>query len=87
MHFDLVDDWGYPIPQEELYVPHFRSNCATCGSRLICNGAVTAANACDSSETTHVPSVQAWISRSGYLRRRDISFYQSFVIHRPCRLQ
>ena len=38
MRFDLVDDWGYPIPQEELYVPHFRSNCATCGSRLICNG-------------------------------------------------
>ena len=35
MRFDLVDDWGYPIPQEELYVPHFRSNCATCGSRLI----------------------------------------------------
>ena len=28
----------YPIPQEELYVPHFRANCATCGSRLICNG-------------------------------------------------
>lgn len=28
----------YPIPQEELYVPHFRSNCATCGSRFICNG-------------------------------------------------
>ena len=38
MRFDLVDDWGYPIPQEELYVPHFRSNCATCGSRFICNG-------------------------------------------------
>jgi len=28
----------YPIPQEELYVPHFRANCETCGSRLICNG-------------------------------------------------
>ena len=38
MHFDLVDDWGYPIPQEDLYVPHFRANCKTCGSRLICNG-------------------------------------------------
>ena len=38
MHFNLVDDWGYPIPQEELYVPHFRTNCETCGSRLICNG-------------------------------------------------
>ena len=23
---------------EELYVPHFRTNCETCGSKLICNG-------------------------------------------------
>ena len=38
IHFDLVDDWGYPIPQEDLYVPHFRTNCETCGSKLICNG-------------------------------------------------
>ena len=38
IHFDLVDDWGYPIPQEDLYVPHFRANCKTCGSKLICNG-------------------------------------------------
>jgi len=38
IHFDLVDDWGYPIPQEDLYVPHFRANCETCGSKLICNG-------------------------------------------------
>ena len=38
IRFDLVDDWGYPIPQEELYVPHFRANCETCGSKLICNG-------------------------------------------------
>ena len=30
-----------------------------------------------------VPSVQAWISCSGYLRGGDGSFYQSFVIHRP----
>lgn len=36
--FDLVDDWGYPIPQEDLYTPHFRVNCETCGSKLICNG-------------------------------------------------
>ena len=26
------------LPPEDLYVPHFRANCATCGSRLICNG-------------------------------------------------
>ena len=38
IHFDLVDDWGYPIPQEDLYVPHFRATCETCGSKLICNG-------------------------------------------------
>lgn len=38
-------------------------------------------------ELKTVPSVQAWISRSGYLRGRDVSFYQSFVVHRPCRLQ
>ena len=38
IRFDLVDDWGYPIPQEDLYVPHFRTNCETCGSKLICNG-------------------------------------------------
>ena len=38
IHFDLVDDWGYPIPQEDLYTPHFRANCETCGSKLICNG-------------------------------------------------
>ena len=38
IRFDLVDDWGYPIPQEDLYVPHFRANCETCGSKLICNG-------------------------------------------------
>ena len=38
IRFDLVDDWGYHIPQEDLYVPHFRTNCETCGSKLICNG-------------------------------------------------
>ena len=30
--------FSYPIPQEYLYVPHFRANCETCGSKLICNG-------------------------------------------------
>lgn len=38
-------------------------------------------------ELKNVPSVQAWISRSGYLRGGDLLFYQSFVVHRPCRLQ
>lgn len=26
------------IPKEDLYVPHYRSNCAHCGAKLICNG-------------------------------------------------
>lgn len=26
------------IPQQDLYKQHFRENCATCASRLICNG-------------------------------------------------
>ena len=34
-----------------------------------------------------VPSVQTRISLSGYLRGGDLLFYQSFVVHRPCRLQ
>lgn len=38
IHFELTDDWGYPIPQEKLYVPQYRKNCEKCGSRLICNG-------------------------------------------------
>ena len=90
MHFNLVDDWGYPIPQEELYVPHFRTNCETCGSRLICNGCSNCgkwANACDRSKAKAIPSVQTRISLSGYLRGGDLLFYQSFVVHRPCRLQ
>ena len=38
IQFKLCDDWGYPIPKDELYVPHYGPNCAECGSRLICNG-------------------------------------------------
>ncbi len=38
IHFKLVDSWGCPIPDGELYVPHYRANCDCCGSRLICNG-------------------------------------------------
>lgn len=36
--FDLTDGWGYPILEENLYVPHYGKNCAQCGNRLICNG-------------------------------------------------
>lgn len=38
MRFDLRDTWGQPIPEAELYQPHFRQLCQTCGSKLICNG-------------------------------------------------
>lgn len=36
--FKLTDRFGCEIPEEELYTPHFRENCNTCGSRPICNG-------------------------------------------------
>ena len=38
VHFDLYNDWGYPIDEADLYTPKFGSYCAECGSRLICNG-------------------------------------------------
>lgn len=34
----LTGLFGMEIPKEELYVPHFRKICETCGSRIICNG-------------------------------------------------
>ena len=34
----LKDSWNLPIPEEELYKPHFRELCRECGSRIICNG-------------------------------------------------
>lgn len=34
----LTDRFGLPIPEEDLYRPHYRKNCEHCGSRLICNG-------------------------------------------------
>lgn len=38
MVFQLTDRFGTPIPENELYVPHYRKHCEECGSRLICNG-------------------------------------------------
>lgn len=38
MEFNLCDDWGYPIPKEQFYDPHYHENCKECGSKLICNG-------------------------------------------------
>jgi protein gp37 len=36
----LRDNFGQPIPAQELYVPYYGKNCQECGSRLICNGCV-----------------------------------------------
>jgi len=36
--FKLYDDWGYPIPNDRLYVPCFRERCQTCGMKISCNG-------------------------------------------------
>ena len=39
IHFHLTDEWGYDIPVEELYVPHYHPvTCAECSNRLTCNG-------------------------------------------------
>lgn len=36
--FKLTDSFGEPISQNELYVPRYRKNCESCGSKPICNG-------------------------------------------------
>jgi len=36
--FKLTDRFGAPIPEGELYKPHFRQRCESCGMRLSCNG-------------------------------------------------
>ena len=38
MRFDRVDSMGLPIPEEELYVRHFREKCEQCSFKPICNG-------------------------------------------------
>jgi protein gp37 len=38
INFVLRTRLGAPIPPEHLYRPTYRPDCATCGSRLICNG-------------------------------------------------
>lgn len=38
IEFKLYDDWGMPIPENKLYVPHFRERCKTCGMKISCNG-------------------------------------------------
>ena len=38
IHFNLYNDMGYPLFDEDRYKPTFRERCETCGMRLSCNG-------------------------------------------------
>lgn len=38
MDFELTDEWGYTIPNNRLYTPHFGERCCHCGMRLTWNG-------------------------------------------------
>jgi protein gp37 len=38
VEFELTDTWGLPVPEEQLYVKHYRGQCRECAMRLICNG-------------------------------------------------
>jgi protein gp37 len=38
MDWRLTNPLGLELPPQELYTPHYRKICETCGSRLICNG-------------------------------------------------
>ena len=38
IEFKLCDTWGTPIPEEELYHPHYAERCRECGMHLVCSG-------------------------------------------------
>lgn len=38
IEWKLKDPFGRTIPAEKLYIPHYKENCNSCGSKLICNG-------------------------------------------------
>ena len=38
IHFNLYNDMGYHLSDEDRYKPTFRERCETCGMRLSCNG-------------------------------------------------
>jgi hypothetical protein len=46
IHFNLVDSFGMSIPEEELYVPHYRKKCDECSFKILCNGC-SDCGACD----------------------------------------
>ena len=51
VRFDLYDSLGYPLRDEDRYVPYFGERCNTCGMRLSCNGC-SRCGKCDSSQET-----------------------------------
>ena len=38
IEFRLSDSWGFPLSEEDLYVPYFGERCQTCGMKFSCNG-------------------------------------------------
>lgn len=36
--FNLVDSWGMPVPEKDLYVKHYCKDCEECSMKLVCNG-------------------------------------------------
>ncbi|MCR5731902.1 MAG: hypothetical protein K6G51_03050, partial [Sphaerochaetaceae bacterium] len=37
-HYNLHDSLGFPIRQEDMYVPYFSKHCDNCPMRITCNG-------------------------------------------------
>lgn len=38
IEFNLTDELGIPLRNEDLYVAYFGENCKECGNKMICNG-------------------------------------------------
>ena len=36
--YRLTDSFGHPVPEENLYVPHYGKKCGECAFRILCNG-------------------------------------------------
>ena len=49
MQFNLVDSSGNALPEEALYVPHFRDKCRQCSFKILCNGC-SECGACDNND-------------------------------------
>ena len=38
LQFALTDSSRAPIPEEDLYMPHWAKKCDTCSFKILCNG-------------------------------------------------